>query len=220
MGSFILFLTGVFLFLGVVWYKVYAQKRSTQNSALIYALEKLVAKDKGLASEVLLTELKNVVMQRDDVIEDRFHKLVEESRVLDIDEPIKAEDLFREISIILSRELGLGFHELFTKFSEREKEASTVLRKGLAIPHIVVEGSNVFKIFLIRARAGIIFPDDNVAHIIFILIGSFDERNLHLKSLAAIAQITQQPEFDKCWLSAGGKEELRNIILLADRRRG
>jgi basic amino acid/polyamine antiporter, APA family len=220
MGSFILFLTGIFLFLGVVWYKVYAQKRSTQDSALIYALEKLVAKDKGLASEGLLAELKDVVIERDGVIEDRFHKLVEESRVVDIEEPLKAEDLFKEIAIILSKDLGLGFHELFLKFAEREKEASTVLRKGLAIPHIVVEGKNIFKIFLIRAKAGIIFPDDNVAHIIFIFVGSFDERNLHLKSLAAIAQITQEPEFDKRWLEAGTKEQLRNIILLADRRRG
>ena len=220
MGSFILFVTAVFLFFGVAWYKIYAQKRATQDSALIYALEKLVAKDKGLASEGLLVELKDVVMQRDGVVEDKFHKLIEESNVLDINVPFKAEDLFRDISAILSRELKLDSEELFMKFSEREKEASTVLRKGLAIPHIVVGGENIFKIFLIRAKAGIIFPDDNVAHIIFILVGSFNERNLHLKSLAAIAQITQEPEFDKRWLSAGGKEELRNIVLLADRRRG
>ena len=219
MGSFILFVTAIFLFLGVAWYKVYAQKRATQDSALIYALEKLVAKDKGLASEGLLTELKDIVIQRDGVIEDKFHKLIEESHVLDIDTPLKAEDLFREISTILGQELKLDPQKLFVKFFEREKEASTVLRKGLAIPHILIEGKNIFKIILIRAKAGIIFPDDNVAHIIFILVGSFDERNLHLKALAAIAQITQEPEFDKRWLSANSKEALRNIILLTERRR-
>jgi mannitol/fructose-specific phosphotransferase system IIA component (Ntr-type) len=53
-----------------------------------------------------------------------------------------------------------------------------------------------------------------------VFAGSLDERNLHQKSLAAIAQITQEPEFDKTWLTAGTKEQLRNIILLADRRRG
>jgi basic amino acid/polyamine antiporter, APA family len=219
MGSFILFLTAVFLFLGVIWYKVYAQKKATQDSALIYALEKLVSKDKGLASESLLTELKDIVIQRDEIIEDRFHKLIEESHILDIDIPIKAEDMFKEASAILGRELGLDSRSLFVKFLSREKEASTVLRKGLAIPHIVIEGKGIFRIILIRARAGIIFPDDNVAHIIFILAGSFDERNLHLKTLAAIAQITQEPEFDNRWLSAGTKEQLRNIILLTERRR-
>ncbi|MFA5115288.1 MAG: amino acid permease [Candidatus Omnitrophota bacterium] len=220
MGSFILFLTGLFLFLGVAWYKAYAQKRATQDSALIYALEKLVAGDKGLASESLLTELKDIVIQRDEVIEDKFHKLIEASPILDIDVPLGAQDFFREASAVLARELNMEPQELLSKFMERERESSTVLRKGLAIPHIIVEGREVFKIVLVRAKAGIIFPGDNVAHIAFILAGSFDERNLHLKSLAAIAQITQQPEFDKKWLSAGGKEELRNIVLLAERRRG
>lgn len=220
MGSFILFLTGIFIFLGVVWYKVYAQKRATQNSALIYALEKLVAKDKGLASESLLTELKDIVIQRDEVLEDEFHKLIEEGQVLDIETPIKAEDLFKEVSGVLSGTLQVDPQELVHKFLEREKESSTVLRKGLAIPHIIVEGQNIFKILLVRARGGVIFPNDELAHIIFILVGSFDERNLHLRSLAAIAQITQVPEFDKMWLEAGSKEDLRNIVLLAERRRG
>lgn len=220
MGSFILFLTCIFLLLGVAWYRVYAQKRASRDSALIYALEKLVTKDKGLASDGLLIELKDIVIQRDEVIEDRFHKLIEQSRILDIDAPLKANDFFKEISAILSQELQMETKELYKKFSEREKEASTVLRKGLAIPHIVVEGKSIFKILLVRAKAGIIFSEDNVAHIVFILVGSFDERNLHLKALAAIAQITEGPGFDKKWLEARNADELRSIILLAERRRG
>jgi len=51
-------------------------------------------------------------------------------------------------------------------------------------------------------------------------VGSAGERVLHLKILAAIAQIAQDPEFDKTWLEAGSKDELRNIVLLAERRRG
>lgn len=220
MGSFILFLTVIFLFLGVAWYRIYAQKRAARNSALIYALEKLVAKDKGLASESLLTELKDIVVQRDEVLEDEFHKLIEQSPILDLETPLKAVDLFREVSVILSRELGLGPGELERKFLEREKESATVLRKGLAIPHIIIEGKNIFKIILARSRDGVIFPNDELAHIIFILVGSLDQRNLHLRSLAAIAQISQLPDFDKAWLEAGGKEDIRNIVLLAERRRG
>ncbi|MCK4423213.1 MAG: amino acid permease, partial [Candidatus Omnitrophica bacterium] len=36
MGTFIVFLTMAFLLLGVIWYKVYAQKRASQDSALIH----------------------------------------------------------------------------------------------------------------------------------------------------------------------------------------
>jgi mannitol/fructose-specific phosphotransferase system IIA component (Ntr-type) len=72
---------------------------------------------------------------------------------------------------------------------------------------------------LVRAKAGILFPQDEIVHIIFVLVGSGGERVLHLKILAAIAQIVQNPEFDKKWMEAKNEEELRNIVLLAERER-
>jgi len=219
MGAFIVFLTMIFLLLGFAWYKIYGQKQASQDSALIYMLENLVARDKELTSDNLLTELKDIVMQRDKVTEDRFHKMIEESSVLDIDGPLKMDDFFKEIAGILARDLDLTSQELFDKFVKRESESSTVLRKGLSVPHIVIKGKGVFKILLARARSGIIFPGDKLAHIVFVLIGSSDERNLHLKVLAAIAQVTQNPGFDKKWLEARNTDELKNIVLLAERHR-
>ncbi|MBU3958501.1 MAG: amino acid permease [Candidatus Omnitrophica bacterium] len=219
MGAFVVFLTTIFLLLGFSWYKIYAQKRASTDSALIHVLERLVSKDKELTSDSLLIELKDIVLRRDEVIEDRFHKLIDEGKVLDIEAPVKIKDFFREISGILGQELNLDPQGLFKNFMEREKESSTVIRKGLAIPHIIVEGKNIFKIILVRAKTGIIFPGDEIAHIIFVLVGSADERNLHLKVLAAIAQITQDPEFDKKWFNASNAEELKNIVLLTERRR-
>jgi amino acid transporter/mannitol/fructose-specific phosphotransferase system IIA component (Ntr-type) len=219
MGTFIVFLTMLFLLLGFIWYRFYGRKEATQDSALIYALERFVAQDRELTSDNLLTELKDIVIRRDKVTEDRFHRMVEESSVIDIEEPLKMEVFFKGVSDTLAKDLGLEPWPLFKKFIEREKESSTVLRKGLAIPHVVIEGKNIFKILLVRARSGVIFPNDKLAHIIFILIGSSDERNLHLKVLAAIAQITQNPEFDKKWFDARNTDELKNIVLLAERRR-
>jgi len=220
MGTLILFITMIFLLLGILWYRIYAQKRAAQDSALIYVLEKLVARDKALASDSLLTELKDIIVQRDGIMADRFHRLIEESKVLDIEEPLKMEDFFKKVSDILSKDLNLQSEDLFNEFIKREKQASTVVKDGLAIPHIVVARENYFKIILVRAKTGIIFPDDKLVHIAFILIGSIGERSLHLKDLAAIAQVTQNPEFDKKWMQAKNDEELKHIILLAERRRG
>jgi len=219
MGTVIVFITMMFLLLGFIWYKVYAHKRASQDSALIYVLERLVARDKELSSDNLLVELKDIVIERDKLTRDKFHRLIEEAKVLDIEEILKMENFFRVISNIIGKELNLNPQELFKKFVEREKESSTIIKKGIAIPHIVVEGKNISRTFLVRARAGIIFPQDEVVHIIFVFIGSADDRVLHLKILAAIAQIAQNPEFDKKWLEVSSKEELKNIILLADRRR-
>jgi amino acid transporter/mannitol/fructose-specific phosphotransferase system IIA component (Ntr-type) len=220
MGTFIVFLTLLFLALGFLWYIVYAKKRASRDSALIYFLEKLVAKDNEFASENILTELKDIVIKRDEVIRDKVHTLFEESIVLDIDQPLSMKDFFKRISNVLGKGLGLDQNYLTQKFVDREKEACTVMRRGLAIPHIIVEGENIFKILIARAKDGVIFPGDQLAHIIFVTVGSMDARNLHLKVLAAIAQITENPEFDQNWFEVTNKEELKHIILLAERRRG
>ncbi|MCK5594937.1 amino acid permease [bacterium] len=220
MGTFIVFLTVIFLLLGFIWYKVYAQKRAAQDSALIYVLEKLTVKDKELASDNLLTELKDIVIRREGIIGEKFYKLVEESMVLDIETPLKLEAFFKEVSDDLGKSLNLNPEDLFNKFIEREKESSTVIEKGLAIPHIVVSGKNINRLVLVRAQAGIIFPKDQLIHIAFVLVGSSGERVLHLKILAAIAMIIQSRDFEKKWLEAKGEEELKHVILLAERRRG
>jgi len=220
MGTFIIFLTMTFLLLGFIWYKAYAQKRAAQDSALIYVLEKLVAKDRELISDNLLTELKDIVIQRDELVKDKFHKLIEQARILDIEKALEVEAFFKHISDILGKELNLEPQDLFKKFMQREREASTVIKKGLAIPHIFVEGKNISKVLLIRARGGIVFPQDEVVHTLFVLVGSAGDRVLHLKILAAIAQVVQNPEFDKKWLEARNEDELKSIVLLAKRRRG
>ena len=220
MGAFIVFLTMLFLLSGLIWYKIYAQKRASRDSALIYVLERLVAKDKELISDNLLTELKDIVIQRDALVKDKFHKLIEQAKILDIEGVVKVEDFFKDISGVLGEELNLKPQVLCEKFIEREEESSTVIKKGLAIPHIIIESKNISKVLLIRARGGIVFPQDEVVHTVFVLVGSAGDRVLHLKVLAAIAQVVQNPEFDKKWLEARSEDELRNIILLAERRRG
>jgi len=58
-----------------------------------------------------------------------------------------------------------------------------------------------------------------LVHVAFVLVGSLGrcDRSLHLRDLVAIAEIAHDPEFDKKWLEAKDDEELRSIILLADR---
>jgi mannitol/fructose-specific phosphotransferase system IIA component (Ntr-type) len=129
------------------------------------------------------------------------------------------DDFFKDISNYLATELNSEPEDIYAKFLERERESSNVIRKGMAIPHICIKEIKKLKVILVRSKEGIIFPQDEVVHILFVLVGSPDERILHLKTLAAIAEIMQNPDFDKNWLAASSKDDLRNLILLADRRR-
>lgn len=51
------------------------------------------------------------------------------------------------------------------------------------------------------------------------LIGSKDERNFHLRALSAIAQIVQDANFEKNWMSARDEQVLKDILLLTNRKR-
>ena len=56
-------------------------------------------------------------------------------------------------------------------------------------------------------------------HAMFVLTASPEHRNAYLKALIAIAEIAQDPQFDARWLEAPSKEELRQVVLAAERRR-
>ena len=53
----------------------------------------------------------------------------------------------------------------------------------------------------------------------FVLVGTRDERPFHLRALMSIAQIAQQPRFEKQCMNARDEEGIRNVILVSERRR-
>lgn len=218
MGTLPLLITGIFLVSGFLWYWIYARIRVVRESALIHIIERITARE--LTSYTLETELKHILRERDEIIEDRFDHLIKDSVVLDIEKCMDMEEFFKKVTDALAEKLGMPPEMLFRLFREREKQSSTVLAPGLAIPHIVVEGENKFEILLARCKEGIVFSAGLPrVHTVFALVGSMDERNFHLRALAAIAQIVQDAHFNKRWLSARSPEALRDIVLLGKRER-
>lgn len=225
-GGFLLFTMGfdtyaatsAFVAAGAVWYVFYARPRVKREFALIHVIERIMAKE--LTSNYLETELKEILRERDDIVEDRFDRLIENCKILDLEKSLTMEEFFREAAAALAQDLEENKDFISKLLLKREKESNTVIRPGLAIPHIVIEGKNKFKILLARCKEGIVFPDIKAkVHIVFLMVGSKDERNFHLRALAAIAEIAQGPDFDKRWLGARDIGELRHIVLLAERKR-
>ena len=184
----------------------------------MHIVERVTAKE--LKTVTLENELRDILMERDDIIEDRFDKLIRDCEILDITGHEKADKVFRKMSSILAGRLETDEYVLFEKFLHREAQGGTVVQPGFAIPHIVVDGENKFDILLVRAVDGIEFPHaEEPIKIMFVLAGSKDERNYHLRALMAIAQIGQEKDFEQRWLSARNNEAIRNLILLSARKR-
>lgn len=217
MGKIPLIISSAFIGLSFIWFGFKFRKIKRQ-SALMHLVERVTARE--FADTSLENELKEILHKRDKIIKDRFDHLIETCAVFDIEEKMNRDDFFQLVSQSLSLRLGLSREEIKKLLIKREQESHTVIEKGLAIPHIVVPGEKKFEIVLVRAKKGIVFsPDEEPVHIIFVLAGTMDERNFHLRALMAIAQIMREPTFFKNWMRMRDKEALKLVVLSSTRKR-
>ena len=197
----------------------YGRRRPPRESALFYLVRRIA--DSRLLSGSLALELKSIIRERDDIVEDRFDKLVEQCVVLDVEGPIDVKEFFGLVAKKAADRVGVEPDELFKLLLAREEDSPTVLSPGLAMPHVIIPGQKRFEILLARSRRGIRFSEAGAEiHTVFVLLGTKDERHFHLQSLAAVAQIVQSPGFEQRWMSAPNEQSLRDVVLLAKRSRG
>jgi amino acid transporter/mannitol/fructose-specific phosphotransferase system IIA component (Ntr-type) len=203
---------------GIAAYWFYGRKRTQQESALLLLLERITARD--LASGRLETELKAIIRQRDEIVTDRFDAVIENAAVLDVKEPLALGELFERVGEKLGHRLRVPPTELAGLLLDRERDTSTVIPPGVAIPHVVVPGEGRFEVALVRSAEGVFFAEDKPpVRAAFVLIGTRDERNFHLRALTAIAQIVRDPSFLDRWQTARGPQALRDLFLLGTRTR-
>ncbi|NQU76954.1 MAG: amino acid permease [Planctomycetes bacterium] len=224
--GFVLFEMGVrayFISLGLIllgflvfWF--YGRTGIKQESALLHVVTRLTARELVTAS--LERELKDIVRVRDGIVADRFDRLVEQAILLDIDRKLDMEEFIELAAERLASRMNLDADVLAQALRHREAESSTLLSPTLAVPHVIVPGEGRFELLLARAREGVRFSDKAPGvHTIFMLAGTRDERNFHLRALAAIAQTVQAKDFERRWLSAKNEQALRDIMLLSSRHR-
>ena len=210
--SLLLILGGIFVY----WF--YGRIRGYREYALLHLIESITAKE--LTTRTLETELREIIRERDNIVRDRFDETVENAIVFDIEDGIVAEEFYTRVAEIMADALGIKPEVFLELLLNREKESSTAITPFLAIPHIIIEGEHTFSILIARSRPGIVFSEKmSRVHAVFVLVGTRDERNFHLVSLSAIAQIVQEPDFEQRWMKAKNEEALRDIILLGKRKR-
>lgn len=218
MGEHAFAVTAALIIMGFCVYWFYGRRKAQKESALLHLVSRIMAKE--LVGGNLERELKAIVRERDEIALDRFDTIVEKSIVLDLDRGMDLEEFFRQVADKLSQRVGIDADGLLQLLRERERETSTVLSSMLAVPHVVVEKTDAFDILLARCRDGVRFsekaPDIRT---VFVIVGSREQRNFHLRVLSAIAQIVQDPDFERKWMAARNEQALRDIVLLSKRKR-
>jgi len=203
---------------GFMIYWFFGKIHSSRESALAHLVAGIT--NRRIGGRLLEGELKEIIRERDEIVKDRFDELIEKAVVLDIESAMDRDGFFELLGGGLGGRFGMTAKAVKALLCEREDQTSTVIAPGIAIPHIVLEGEDTFAVALVRCREGISFAgNQDPVHTVFVLAGTTDERNFHLRSLAAIAQIVQDPDFSRLWLAASGPEALRDLVLLSERSR-
>jgi len=208
----------VFLFLSFCVYMFYGKKIKSRESALLHLMKRIT--DNRLTENIIEDELREILVNRDNIEQDNFDKLIKESEVIDIDETISFENLLNKIVNDISDEIGVNKEELISLFLERQKECNTAVSDFLAIPHIIIDGENKMFMKIIRCSSGIKFTEkENSVKAVFLFGGTQDKRVLHLKTIMAMATLVENKDFQKKWIQSDGIVELKNLMILSSRKR-
>jgi len=218
LGTPALAVSGVILGVALLWYVFFTRVHVARESALVHVAARLAGAH--FREHDLEAELSRVVRERDQRQTDRFDRLIADCVIIDHEGAATRQDLFRDVAEELSRKLPLTAQDVVELLERREGISSTVMRPGMAIPHVIVEGLTSFEIVLVRSKEGVVFEEGRApVHAMFVMAASPTERNFYLKALMAVAEIAQEPEFDRKWLRAASTDALREVVLAAERRR-
>ncbi len=200
---------------GIVLYFLFGRKVHLEY-ALMHLMRRLTRRRIPLNN--LERELREIILSRDEIVADEVDKLIEKSPII----IVKDSCSFTELCTKVCREnitLSPNGSALAGKLLQRENLSSTVLTPFVAVPHLLTEGKNQFELIIVKSVNGIKFAHAPEVHAVFFLFCTIDCRNLHLKMLAAIAQMLQSSSFEKRWTLAASPEKIRDILLLAKRKR-
>lgn len=199
-------------------YLLYGRSRHRGEYALLHILERIT--NRAFTGDSLERELRTIVHEKDEVVLDHVDDVLKGAIVLDLPEVRSQEELFAAVADSLSELLEQPPREVERLLWSREKQSSTAISRFVAVPHLVTSLPDHFGLLCARTPSGIHFSDAfPQVRAVFVLAGSPEQRNLHLQTLAALAQIAMDPSFEAAWMEARKAEQLREVLLLGERRR-
>jgi nitrogen PTS system EIIA component len=109
------------------------------------------------------------------------------------------DELFEELVDVLARETGRDFprQSVLDAVRDREEKMSTGITRGIALPHGKAEGLQGVLGALGVSRRGIEYAalDGQPVYLVFLLVSSPGDSELHLAALKRLAVILDDPEF-------------------------
>lgn len=148
----------------------------------------------------------------------RITDILEPTAVLDDVAGSTAAEVLTQICRPLAATTGVDVQRLVDALLARERQCSTGVGDGVAIPHARVAGLRGLVAGFGRSRAGIDFKalDSKPTTLFFVLLAPEGVPGLHLNALARISRLFKSAAFRESLLRANGAAESLQLIAAAD----
>lgn len=212
MGLVPMLLVGCFVLIGFLWYWFYARDKIWREYSLMHVVERLTGGK--LTTFMTDQELREILIDRDEIDEQRFKQLINDCTVLDLYKYLPPDELFKAISKKLSKKVQIKEKTLFRLLKSRSTDSNVVIHPGMAIFSTRIRGHNKFEIVLVRTKKGLVISEDiDPIHCIFIILATKDYESFYYHCLMWLVQISEDKEFEKRWIDAKDEQNLRDILL-------
>jgi mannitol/fructose-specific phosphotransferase system IIA component (Ntr-type) len=218
MGLIPIIFVGCFILFGFVWYFVYARDNIWREYSLLHVVERIT----GMKSTGYLVdeELREILIERDNITERRFKKLIKNCEIINIEKLMRPDELIKFISHKLAEQLSFDEAKLYKLLKKKETKSNIVVHPGIAIFSHTIKGRDKFEILIIKSRKGIIISDDSgPIHAFFVVVASPDQHSFYLHMLMWIIQIAEETDFENEWIKARSSDKLRDVILSSWKKR-
>ena len=207
---------------GIAWYWSYARERVERRGALFHVFARLGEQ----RHEDLDSELRGILKQKGLRDEDPFDEVVFNSSVIDLREGEDFDALVQRAASALHARTGFDADTFVDGFTEGTRTGATPVSKGVALPHMHLEGLDRPFLVLARSRAGLTIAGGDVfgqetrsagVHAVFFLVSPAGDPSQHLRMLAQLASRIDEERFIEEWLGAPNEVQLREIFLRNER---
>ena len=181
-------------------------------------LERIGARD--LTENILEDELREVIIDREDIEQDFFDELIKDAEIIDVEGQETIESVIKNVVRKISDQTEMKEDVLLSRLLARRKESNICFMDFCVIHHIVIEGENKMFLKIIRSKEGIKFTDNkNRINSVFLIGGTKDKRIAQFETLDALAELLQQKEFKDNLLTIDNHVKLKNLMTLNQRNR-
>ncbi len=145
----------------------------------------------------------------------KVFELLKESFILTDFKSDNKKDIINELIDLHKEDNNVNdLEKVRTAIHDREKEMSTGIGKGFAIPHGKTNAVNDVIVSFGKTNRGIDYEalDGNPVHLVFLLVGKVDLVSKYIKLLSRISRVMNKDDFRENILNAKTKNEIINIF--------